>query len=299
MMGYRHPGYAAALAEFGEPWYLPGCDGHVLVRHIGDSSWRDAMGPYPLFSCRDWKLLAADVDALRGDLVSLSIVADPFGDYECADLARTFETIIPFKDHYVVDLERPPGSYVSRHHRYYARRALKNLEVEVCEQPADFVSDWSDLYQQLILRHRIKGIQAFSRESFARQLKVPGMVAIKVREKNLLVGAHLWYVDGAVAYSHLAASSIRGYQLGCHYAAYACALEHFRSRTRWLDLGAGAGVRSSNDGLTRFKEGWATGTRTAYFCGAVLNDKHYSELVATRSAAESAYFPAYRTGERD
>ena len=299
MMGYRHPGYAAALAEFGEPRHLPGCDGQVLVRHIGDSSWRDAMGPYPLFSCRDWKQLAADVDALRGDLVSLSIVADPFGDYECADLARTFETIIPFKHHYVVDLERPPGSYVSRHHRYYARRALKNLEVEVCEQPADFVSDWSDLYQQLILRHAIKGIQAFSPESFARQLKVPGMVAIKVREKNLLVGAHLWYVDGAVAYSHLAASSIRGYQLGCHYAAYACALEHFRSRTRWLDLGAGAGVRSSNDGLTRFKEGWATGTRTAYFCGAVLNDKHYSELVATRSAADSAYFPAYRTGERD
>ena len=44
----------------------------------------------------------------------------------------------------------------------------------------------------------------------------------------------------------------------------------------------------------RFKRGWATGTRTAHFCGRVLDPERYAQLAG---AAATSYFPAYRAGE--
>lgn len=65
-----------------------------------------------------------------------------------------------------------------------------------------------------------------------------------------------------------------------------------------VDLGAGAGIDDKGtDGLTRFKRGWSTGTRTAYFCGRVFDHAKYSELVRATSASATNYFPAYRAGE--
>jgi lipid II:glycine glycyltransferase (peptidoglycan interpeptide bridge formation enzyme) len=70
------------------------------------------------------------------------------------------------------------------------------------------------------------------------------------------VGAHLWYMQGEVAYSHLAASTEQGYRVMASYALYSCALGYFAGKVRWLDLGGGAGVRSDDeDGLSRFKRG--------------------------------------------
>ena len=79
--GYAHPFYAASLAEFGAPLRLPRCGGWVLERSVPGGHARDAMGCYPLFVCQDWRALAADLDDLDGP-VSLSLVSDPFGDYD-------------------------------------------------------------------------------------------------------------------------------------------------------------------------------------------------------------------------
>jgi lipid II:glycine glycyltransferase (peptidoglycan interpeptide bridge formation enzyme) len=112
------------------------------------------------------------------------------------------------------------------------------------------------------------------------------------------VGAHLWYLHGEIAHSHLAAFSPLGYELMASYALYWFAIEYFADKVSWLNLGAGAGVESEgSDGLSRFKKGWATETRTAFFCGHVFNKAKYAEIVKAKRAGQTSYFPAYRKGE--
>jgi hypothetical protein len=254
------------------------------------------MGCYPLFCCPDWQGLGEDLRNLQGAIVSVALVADPFGEYTPEQLASWFDVLQPFKSHYVVDLAKR-GWSPSKHHRHYGRKALTALRIEAGAAPEGFAAEWSALYENLCARHGIRGIQAFSRSSFEAQLRVPGLVVVRALEGNSLVGAHLWYVQGEVAYSHLAAASSRGYELNCLYATYAFALEYFKGALRWLDLGAGAGVQRSKSGLTQFKAGWATETKPVYFCGRILNPCVYEELRSRTANWDGAYFPAYRQGE--
>jgi hypothetical protein len=53
---------------------------------------------------------------------------------------------------------------------------------------------------------------------------------------------------------------------------------------------------SADDGLSRFKAGWATGRRTAWFGGRIGDRAAYDALAAGRQAA---YFPAYRAPAGD
>jgi hypothetical protein len=254
------------------------------------------MGCYPLFACRDWAALAADLEALRGELVSLTVVADPFGAHDMAQLTACFPSLLaPYKQHYVADLAQPLERVVSKHHHYYARRALSRLEVDATTQAGPWLDDWDRLYAHLALRHRLTGTQRFSRESFQRQLEVPGLVAFRARLGTEVVGAHLWYVSGEVAYSHLAACDATGYETMASYALHATAVEHFRGRVRWLALGAGAGVDPREpSGLAAFKRGWSTGTRTAYLGGRIFDPATYAALTSARAPSGTGYFPAYR-----
>ena len=256
------------------------------------------MGCYPLFACQDWSQLCADLGDIGGELVSLALVADPLGEYEVACLRQCFDIVFPFKEHFTVDLERPLNDIVSAHHRYYARKALRNILVEECRAPTQFIDDWVALYSTLIQRHNITGIRGFSRESFAKQLSVPGIVVFRAEHQGVTVGAHLWYVQGQVGYSHLEAVSSSGYKLRAAYALYWSAMQWFSGTIRWLDLGAGAGINNKGtDGLSLFKQGWATDTRPAYFCGRIFDRARYLEIVKAKKIASTDYFPAYRKGE--
>ncbi len=255
------------------------------------------MGPYPLFCCRDWRALQEDLERLDG-LVSVCLVADPFLDVEEAWLRRCFpDVVIPFKSHFVTDLRRPIDEIVSRHHRYYAQRALARVAVTRCDAPDQYLDDWVALYDHLTARHGLTGVKAFSRAAFAAQLRVPGIVMLRATAGEETVGAHLWFVEGDVVYSHLAAVSAVGYELMASYALHWSALQAFAPDTRWLDLGAASGVETRASGLTAFKQGWATGTRTAYFCGRVLDRPAYDRITAGRGVLTADYFPAYRSGE--
>jgi hypothetical protein len=83
------------------------------------------------------------------------------------------------------------------------------------------------------------------------------------------------------------------------YALYGAALEWFAGRVRWLNLGgaAGSSVGDVTDGLTQFKRGWSTETRTAYFCGRIFNPEHYVALTGAADLPPGGHFPAYRAGE--
>jgi hypothetical protein len=297
LSGYAHPAYARALSEFGDPIELPRSGGSLLRRRVEQTDSYDAMGPYPLFSCQNWSELAADLRALEHDLVSVALVPDPFGEYDEAVLRSYFNHVAEFKSHFIVNLERAE-EIGSKHHRYYARRALRDVRVDVCARPQDILEDWVLLYDNLIKRHNLKGIKRFSPKSFLQQFEVPGLVVFRASTfDGEPVGAHLWYVQGDVAYSHLGAVSESGYQFSCAYAIYGAAIEHFRGRVRCIDLGAGAGLSSNNDGLTKFKAGWANETKPAYFCGRILDAERYRELARGADAETATYFPAYRNGE--
>jgi len=300
MTGYMHAQYAASLAEFGVPRQLERSGGWVLVRTIPASCYLDATGCYPLYACPRWGELIRDLSELGTGLVTVCLVTDPFGDYTVEYLRDCFkDVVIPFKQHFVTDLSKPIASYVSAHNRRYAPKAMREVQVDKCAEPYVYLDDWVDLYAALIQRHSITGLRAFSRVAFAKQLCVPGVIAFRATYEGRTVGMVLWYTQGNVCYYHLGAYNECGYAQRASYALFWRAIEYFQEQHfHWLNLGAGAGVHgSSADGLTRFKQGWATETRTAYFCGRILVPERYNEIVAEKSVAGTDYFPAYRVGE--
>jgi len=297
-LGYADPLYATSLAEFGTPRELPRCKGWILERPIPGSPWRDAIGCYPLFSCQDWSNVAADVDELSGDLVSLSCVADPFGAPNPDVLQRCFDLVRPFKQHYVTDVGRGVEAIASAHHRKYARRALRDLVIEPCSEPLRYLDEWVELYAGLTAARGLSGIRAFSRTAFQRQLSMTGLVMFRASREGRTAGLHLWLRGGDVAYGHLGVTNAMGNQFAAAYGLYWCALEWFARRVHWLHLGGSAGVdRIEGDGLAAFKRGWATGTRTAYFCGRCFDREKYDEIVRARHVDAGGFFPAYRVGE--
>jgi hypothetical protein len=297
--GYCHRQYAESFAEVGQPRELPNCAGWLLERAIPGSTLRDGMGCYPLFDCRNWVGLPLDLSGLAEALVSVSLVVNPFANVAEADLRRWFDVVVPFKHHYVTDLRRSVDDLIGRQHRRNVQKASGLVRVDVCRTPLDFLAEWCNLYAQLTARHGITGIRAFSRAAFEKQLGVPGLVMFRALAEKEIVGLHLWYVRDRVAYGHLGATSTRGYEVMASYALYSYAIEYFRLRVEWLDLGgvAGASEAESLDGLRQFKAGWATGTRRAFLCGRVLQQAAYDSLSGERATSTTSYFPAYREGE--
>jgi hypothetical protein len=293
---YARAEYAEALAEFGTPVQLERSRGWLLERAVPGVDARDAMGCYPLFCCREWTGLAADLERLSRRLVAVSLVADPFGPYGERELEQIFDLVRPLKDHYVVDLSRPMDTVASKHHRYSARRAFSSVSVSLAEEPPAHLDEWLCLYEGLSRRRELTGIHAFSPESFRRQLAIPGTLLFTATANGRTVGAHWFFVDGEVAYSHLAACDDEGYRAGAAYALQWTGMEHLRGVAAWLDLGGapGTGVAAQN-GLAQFKRGWATHTTPAYLCGRIFDQERYAALSKDSGAAD--YFPAYRKGE--
>ncbi len=298
--GYLHRHYARSFNESGDPLELPRSKGWVLERQIPGFTDSDASGCYPLFCCQNWRELHTDLDALDRGLVCLSIVTDPFGDFDETYLNQCFgDLVLPLKEHFVIDLNESPKRFVHPHHQRNATKALKNVAVETCDRPADFIDTWVNLYSGLVKRRKIKGMADFTKQTLSAQLNVPGLIALRAVHDDETVGMVLWYMQGDVAYYHLGAYSNGGYDLGVSFALFWSSITHFvTTDLKWLNLGAGAGISSQGmDGLSRFKKGWATGTRTAYFCGRVFDRQRFVEITKQSQVPDHKYFPPYRAGE--
>jgi hypothetical protein len=299
LKGYLHPDYADSLAEFGHPRELSACGGWVLVRPIPDFDARDAMGCYPLFVCQDFMKIHDDLEKLKNDLVSLVLVTDPFADIEPQYLMEHFDLAKPFKRHLITTLHNNLELSINKHHRYYARKSLRDLDVEIVAQPEEMLDAWCELYQNLIARHNITGIQAFSRACFERQLRLPGLVMIagRVKSTNEVVGIHLVINQGEFSYSHLAAFSENGYKISAAYGIYWETLNYLKATNcQYFDLGAMPGLQDdSGDGLSRFKKGWSDNSRLVYLCGKIFNMGQMDLLIKNNSSITKAdYFPPYR-----
>lgn len=298
LTGYMHPGYSESLKEFGTPQKLPCSGGYILKRQVPGFPDHDAMGCYPIFACPDWSLIHVDLEALKNELVCISLVTDPFSDTKPDYLRKCFDSVKTFKEHFIADLSQSPNDFVSKHHRYYGRKAMKKLNVEVCSEPIKYLDEWIDLYSVLAERHNIRGIKAFSRKAFSKQLSLPGLTMFRANLEGVTVGLNLWFVQGEVAYDHLSAYSSEGYALRVSYALKWYAIQYFSERLRWADLGGRAGIgKEGEDGLDKFKMGWSTGTLPVYFCSHVFDQEKYDEIVKKKDIKDHSYFPAYRRGE--
>lgn len=294
--GYLSSKYADAFGDFGRPRKLDRSGGWILERPIPDTDLVDAMGLYPLFCCKDWSRLPDDLAELGDNLISLALVTDPLGAYDEDILKRSFDRVQPYKEHFIAEVSEPLESFVSKSHRQNARRALRKLTVEICEEPQRYIDDWVDLYAVLTRKHDVSGLRAFSRTSFEHQFATPGMVLFRAVLDGETVGMDLWYVDGDVAQGHLAAFSETGYAASASYATKWTLLQYFADKVRWVNLGGHAGTPgTSSGGLTHFKKGWSSTTRRTYFCGRVFDDPAYQRL--SQAMPNTAYFPAYREGE--
>jgi hypothetical protein len=299
MNGYRSAEYAAALMDLGRPVALPQSGGWLLERAISGTELCDAVGCYPLFRCAHWDKLGSDLEGLNGRIVSVSLVADPFGGAP-ADLTTCFPNVCrPFKEHFGIDFSRDWRNSISRHHRRNARLAARTVAVEHRFDGRVWLNTWIDLYRQLVDRHQVTGPAQFLRQSFERQLRVPGLTLFRAVAGGETVAMSLWYLDEGVAYYHLGASDALGYQLRAMFAIFDVALGYFaRVGARWAQLGGAAGWEQTTDaGLARFKAGWANERRIAWFCGRVLDPLSYERLVAGRHPLPGGFFPGYRRPE--
>jgi hypothetical protein len=298
--GYLHPLYAQSLCEFGRPLELSRCKGWVLERQIPGFADCDLTGCYPVFSCQDWSQLHLDLEDLGDEIVCLSLVTDPFGSYDESYLKRCFkDVVLAFKEHYVVDLQDPIENRVSRNMRHNIRRALRNINVEVCQNPRQFLDDWDRLYGRMIERFHIRSIRAFSRSAFIRQFDLPGFIMYRAEHAGEIVGIEIVIAQGEAAFGHLIGIDDIGYRLGVSDVLYWNTIHDLSRRgLRWYDIGGTPGVlNGERDSLKGYKLKWATGTRTAYFCGRIYNPRRYGEIVQATGAGETSYFPAYRVGE--
>lgn len=297
LQGLASEAYARALDQDAVPIYLPRSGAWILSRSVPGTDYRDALGGYPFLMCSDWSGLEDDLRGVDG-LVSIVAVPDPFGNYDLDLLHRCFpDRTVFFKDHHVADLHRSWETFVSRHHKQYAAKAARRVTVEMCEDPVRVVDEWVELYALAVQRFKLTGMRAPSRQSFERQLAVPGAAMSIARVGGRAVAAHLQFTTGDVAYAHLAASSEQGRNLGADYALYMEEIRFYTGRVRWIDWGGDAGISPTQGALSSFKAGWSTSTRPVYLCGRVLDRRRYAELSGAVETPVGDYFPAYRAGE--
>ena len=253
-----------------------------------------------MFCCRNPSNLVDDVEELGSQLVSVTMVVDPFAGFSAADLSQSFPDVCkPFKEHHIVDLTRPPGEFVGRHHMRNARKAKKLVAVELCRPQAEVLEEWIELYELLKIRHGVTGIRAFSPHSFERQMTIPQLTIFRAIREDATVGMTLWLTQDDIVRFHLGAMNALGYAACAAFGMFQMAIDHFRQLGfRWMNLGAGAGIEASAmDGLARFKRGWSSESRTAMLCGRILNRPAYIECCRAAASSSSSYFPAYRAGE--
>lgn len=287
--------YAASLAHVGRPIVVPSWGTHVIAREIGDSGGReDVVGCYPI------TVLAPDADVAAGlaDLrtqgfVTVGLVVDDVHRPPVADLEAAFDFVRPFKTHHVFRREHGPFA-PDKHHRYEIKRARARVEA-VRIDLAQHLDAWGALYATLAGRHALAGTHDFSRDAFARLSRIEGVEAIGGFVDGRLVCCHLWVVHDTVAHSHLMASDEVGYRTGAAYAVNEASIRLIE-RAAVFNFGGGAGVEEkADDGLARFKRGFANATALARFCGAVLDPSACDALVRRTNTVGATYFPAYRS----
>jgi hypothetical protein len=298
MEGYLHPLYAQSFSRIGEPVFLPMSKGWLIKRQIPGTPNYDGMGPYPLFFCENWDYLIPDLESLSEQLISLIMVINPDSGFPINEFKSYFDKFFPYKDHFLLDTHLPLDETTSKVSRYDARRALKDVTVDLQKSPKIDLDEWVALYDNLIKRHNITGIRTFSQEAFAKQIAIPNTHYFRALHNGEIVGGNLYIIQNDVAYGHLLALTPKGYELGASHAILWTAIQHLAKYVRLINFGGGTSINQENpSGLDKFKQGWSNTVSTSHFCGKILNKAVYNQLASQINIDNINWFPVYRTDD--
>ena len=156
-------------------------------------------------------------DALRDDLLTARIVGrrplsgvvvlDPAIDEGAVrDAFDEAAVVRPFKTHHLADLRLPAEQRTSSHHRYYARRAAKDLAFEILEGPTlrshrvELLDAFMAMYAVLVERHAITDAVRLTRKAVSALLCLDGAYLVRAELDGRTVGAMLWLLDGQRVY---------------------------------------------------------------------------------------------------
>lgn len=287
---YNSKIYADSFSTFGEPIYLKKSGGWLLKRIILGTNYYDAMNCYPFFICDNPDNLIEDLRELK-NIVSVMLILSPFCNLKNIEF---FDSYLKFKDHFIVDLCK--NNKIPNNHIRNIKTGMKNI-ISIWVRPDEFVDEWYSLYNNLIKRHNIKGMIAFSKDCFKKQLLVSGAKIISAQINDRFVGAIIWYTFKDLVFYHLGAQSEEGYENKSSFVLFNESINYFKGLGfKYVCLGSGSGLEKKEDGLTRFKRGWANCTTPVYMCTKILDTKVYADLTKCMDKSIQ-YFPLYRYGE--
>jgi len=282
--GYHHPSYAESFSEVGEVRHLRGSGSWLLTRPIPGSDRRDAFVGHPRLVVRDARALHEELQAIASlaDVVTVTALTDPLSTLDEELLRPSFPDLVRVAaQHYVADLL---SFWPARDHRRAARGALRLVDVDVEDAPAELVPTWDGLGGTALPGSEL----GLSDDALARQLALPGCVAFSALAEDGPVAMALVFVSGNDATLHAMTTSAAGEALGARYALVQTIAEDMAGRgLRRLDLG-------SAESDPAFMDGWTEAMRPSYRCGRVIDRVAYHELVAAAGTADSAVFPSYR-----
>ncbi len=282
--------YAKSLPHVGEPFAVPEWETHVLIRPAQGGAY-DAVGTYPLAVIAAGADLEAGLSRLKAaGLVSVVFVLDDILRPPLGTLQSAFDVVRPFKTHYLHD-RTLAGVVYGKHHRYEIKRALGRVSVLEISL-ADHLESWRSFYEELTARHQMSGVHAFPAAHHEALASLAGVRTFGAFADGELVSAHVFVAHDGYAFSHLAASTGRGYEIGAAYAVNAAALTNLND-CRLINFGGGPGtVEDPANGLVRFKKGFSNRAAPSFLCGKVLDPAVYEAL--SSKVGETEFFPAYR-----
>lgn len=290
-----------------------------IKRPIDGTEYFDIINTYPLAVMSSlYEEAYGPIRALEfhysseiSNAISLLVITDPlqksnyiFEDTWCDGHSFKFDVVREYKDHYFVDLTKPLK--LPDNHKRNIRKALagadfnirKPLETkyELSDNISLVANDFYDLYSNLIERHSIIGMANFTKEQITQMLRVPGTLVIEARSKGAgyLLGMMLIYLeDNGVCRYHLACYSDLGYEEQTGFGLLYYSIEYLKSLGyETYSLGAGSGVVTNSNGLTRYKQGFSNcPTRKNYLLFKVLQSEIYSKLCEGK---EGPILPLYR-----
>jgi len=293
---YATEHYAESLLRNGHIVPVPEWGCCILVRPIL-GQLEDAAGTYPITIFAHDADISGGLSRLRAlDLVSIVLVVDDFHRPSLEHLAAEFDFVRPFKTHFLHKPANGPPTY-DKHHRYEVRRARRSVDVAVLDLDSN-LEDWMAIYSVVSTRHQFSGVHDLPRKHHTTLARLGGVTAIGAWTEGKLAACHVWVHNAGRVHSHLAASSERGYACGAAYAVNDASLKHFAG-VELVNFGGPAGfVDQQEDGLARFKRGFANATARSYICGKILNPGQYRWLTEEKGVGhDQTYFPAYRASQ--
>lgn len=286
--------YAAALSHVGRVVDVPYWGTSVIARLVpGTVGCWDITGTYPIAALDHDADLRGGLNELRKQgFISVALALDEFhrppdGEHwACFNIMRTFKTHYVHRGHQ----SAIGGAYKpSKGHARHIAKARKAVEVRAIKLE-DHLERWLDLYSVIVEKHGMTGVHDFSRDYFSKIGQVPGIETLAGFIGPEMVCANIWAVHGGRAHSHLVASNMLGYETEAAYAVTDQAFWEF-AHCDLINLGGGAGVDDSDEGLCRFKKGFCNSTSQGYIAGAILDPDGYERLTPGRN---TDFFPAYR-----